>query len=69
MHSVAIRKDTSEENPWLAKAVFEAYSRAKQLDYEYSQSLGWVMDSLPWYGQELEETRKLMGENFYPVRT
>ena len=66
MHSLAIRKEASQKNPWLAKAVFEAYSRAKHLDYEYSQSLGWVMDSLPWYGQEFEETRKLMGENFYP---
>ncbi|TWT85032.1 4,5-dihydroxyphthalate decarboxylase [Planctomycetes bacterium CA13] len=66
MHSVAIKREVAEQNPWLAKAVFEAYSKAKQLDYEYSQSLGWVMDSLPWYGQEFEETRELMGENFYP---
>lgn len=66
MHSVAIRKSSAEKNPWLAKAVFEAYSRAKQLDYEYMRTLGWVMDSLPWYSQELNETRELMGENFYP---
>ena len=25
------------------------------------------MDSLPWYGQEFNETRELMGANFYPV--
>lgn len=66
MHSVAIKREIAEQNPWLPKAVFEAYSKAKQLDYEYSQSLGWVMDSLPWYGQELEETCELMGKNFYP---
>jgi len=24
------------------------------------------LDSLPWYGQEFNETRELMGENFYP---
>ena len=24
------------------------------------------MDSLPWYGQEFNATRALMGENFYP---
>ena len=66
MHSVAIKREMAEQHPWLAKAVFEAYSKAKQLDYEYSQSLGWVMESLPWYGQEFEETRELMGENFYP---
>ena len=27
---------------------------------------GWVFDSLPWYGQEFEETKKMMGENFWP---
>ncbi len=27
--------------------------------------LGWVDDMLPWYGQELAETRALMGDNFY----
>lgn len=66
MHSVAIRKETARKNPWLAKAVFEAYSQAKFKDYNYMRNLGWAMDSLPWYGQEFNETRELMGDNFYP---
>ncbi len=66
MHSVAIRRETVEQNPWLPKAVFEAYSKAKQLDYAHMQSWGWVTDSLPWYGQEFNDTRELMGQNFYP---
>lgn len=66
MHTVAIRKRTIEANPWLPKAVFQAYSKAKALDYEYMRRWGWVTDSLPWYGQELNETQQLMGSNFYP---
>jgi len=66
MHTVAIRRETAKANPWLPKAVFEAYSKAKFIDYETMRNLGWVMDSLPWYGQEFNETRNLMGENFYP---
>jgi 4,5-dihydroxyphthalate decarboxylase len=26
---------------------------------------GWYDDMLPWYGQEFEETRELMGSNYY----
>ena len=66
MHAVAVRKELIEQNPWMAKAIFNAYSEAKKLDYQHMRKWGWVYDSLPWYGQELEETRKLMGENFWP---
>ena len=66
MHCVAIRKETAEANPWLAKAVFEAYSKAKFNDYDYMRRWGWALDSLPWYGQEFNETRELMGDNSYP---
>ena len=57
MHAIAMRKDTIEENPWLPKAVFEAYSQSKKMTFEYMRKLGWALDSLPWFGQEFEETR------------
>jgi 4,5-dihydroxyphthalate decarboxylase len=45
--------------------VFNAYSQAKQMSYDYMAKLAWAYDSLPWYGQEFEETRALMGKNYY----
>ena len=65
MHAVAMRNDLIEAHPWLPKAVFEAYSRAKQLRYE-EMRMEWLMGTLPWFGQEFDETRALMGENFWP---
>jgi len=65
MHAVAIRRDLVAELPWLPVAVCEAYSRAKSLSYNQMRRLGWATDMLPWYGNELEETRSLMGDNFY----
>lgn len=65
MHLVAIRRELAEAEPWLRKAVFEAYSQAKQLDYDEMRRIRWAYSSLPWYGQEFNETRELMGENFY----
>lgn len=66
MHTIAIKRETAEKYPWMAKAVFEAYTKAKKVDYDHMRTLGWAYDTLPWYGQEFNETRELMGENFYP---
>jgi len=65
MHVVAIKKDLLQQNPWLAEAVFKAYSQAKQIAYVQMAKTGWFQDMLPWYGQEFDETRALMGNNFY----
>ncbi len=66
MHAVAVRDDLIEEHPWLLEAVFNAFSQAKQLVYDYLEKAAWVMGSLPWIGQEFEETRELMGDNYWP---
>lgn len=66
MHAVAIKDEIIEANPWLPEAVFKAYSKAKQINQQMLQKLGWAMVSLPWAGAELEETRELMGENYWP---
>jgi 4,5-dihydroxyphthalate decarboxylase len=66
MHAVAIRNSLIEQHPWLPKAVFDAYSKAKSLMYDHLKKMGWAAISLPWAAQEIEETRALMGDNFWP---
>jgi len=65
MHVVSIRNDVIDAHPWLPEAVFSAYSRAKQMEYKAMQSR-WIFGTLPWFGQEFDETREVMGENFWP---
>lgn len=65
MHVLAIRRSAAEQHPWLARAVFDAYSKAKLAAYRTKDRLTWATDMLPWYSQELENTRALMGRNFY----
>ena len=65
MHAVAIKKSLVEKNPWLIEAVFKAYSQSKQKAYDYMANAAPLKDSLPWFGQEFEETRALMGDNYY----
>jgi len=66
MHAVAMRNDVVEANPGLPKAVFEVYSQAKQQMYRDMHRVGWAMISLPWVSKELEDTRELMGDNYWP---
>lgn len=66
MHTVAIRNSLVKANPWLPEAVFNAYSEAKTMMYQQLIKLGWANISLPWAAKELEETRALMGDNFWP---
>jgi 4,5-dihydroxyphthalate decarboxylase len=65
MHAVAMRNDVIDAHPWLPAAVFEAYVEAKQLHYETMRGQ-WIFGTLPWFGQEFEETQALMGKNFWP---
>jgi 4,5-dihydroxyphthalate decarboxylase len=66
MHVVAIRTDLTETNPELPKAVFEMYSMAKQQAYADLETTTSLKITLPWVTQEFEDTRRLMGENFWP---
>ncbi len=65
MHVVAIRTDVLKENSWLAKAVFEMYSQAKQKAYANLESTTVSRVTLPWVTQEFTDTRKLMGNNYW----
>ena len=50
----------------LPKDVFEMYSKSKQKAYADLESTTALRTSLPWVIQEFEDTRKLMGKNFWP---
>ena len=65
MHAVAVRNDLIDANPWLLESLFNAYSRAKSRAYAYLKNAAWYKTSLPWIGQEFEETRELMGDNYW----
>ncbi len=66
MHAVAIRTDVIKTSPWLPKAAFEMYSKAKQKAYADLETTTALKVTLPWVTQEFEDTRKLMGENYWP---
>ena len=66
MHVIAIRKDFADAHPSLPKAIFSMYSQAKQTAYDDLETTTSLKVTLPWVTQEFEDTRKLMGKNFWP---
>jgi len=66
MHVVGIRTDAIKANPELPKEVFEMYSKAKQIAYANMETTTSLKVTLPWVTQEFEDTRKIMGKNFWP---
>jgi 4,5-dihydroxyphthalate decarboxylase len=66
MHAIAVRNSLIKKHPQLVKDIFNAYSESKKMDFKFMKSLGWAYNSLPWYGQELESTIEVMGDNYWP---
>ena len=66
MHVVAVRTDAIKANPGLPKAVFDMYCGAKNIAYADMETTTSLKVTLPWVTQEFEETRKIMGKNFWP---
>lgn len=66
MHTIAIRNSLANQHPELISKVFKAYSKAKAMDFAFMQKLGWAYDSLPWYAQEFEATKSVMGADYWP---
>jgi 4,5-dihydroxyphthalate decarboxylase len=66
MHVVGIRNDAIEANPELPRAVFQMYSEAKRIAYANLETTTSLKVTLPWVTQEFEDSRKLMGKNYWP---
>ena len=66
MHVVGVRINAIEANPELPKAVFQMYSEAKKIAYANLETTTSLKVTLPWVTQEFEDSRKLMGTNYWP---
>ncbi|PZC45299.1 MAG: 4,5-dihydroxyphthalate decarboxylase [Chloroflexi bacterium] len=66
MHTVVLRRDIYEAYPWAATSLYEAFVKAK--DWAYSQLIETdaLKLTLPWVVAEMEETRRIMGHDFWP---
>ncbi|OGQ80055.1 MAG: 4,5-dihydroxyphthalate decarboxylase [Deltaproteobacteria bacterium RIFCSPLOWO2_12_FULL_60_19] len=66
MHVVVIRTKIYEEHPWVAQSLYKAFCAAKDLCFSRLYDSNVLRISLPWTVAEYEETRQLMGEEYWP---
>jgi 4,5-dihydroxyphthalate decarboxylase len=66
MHTVVIRRDVYEKSRWVAQSLYKAFVKVLQLAYAELYDSGALSTMLPWLTQHVEETRALMGTDFWP---
>ncbi len=65
MHTVAIRRDVYEQHRWVAQALYKAFVEAQKRTYEDLYVTAALKAMLPWLTSHVEETRALMGDDFW----
>jgi 4,5-dihydroxyphthalate decarboxylase len=65
MHTVAIRREVYEENRWIAQSLYKAFVEAQKRTYDDLYVTAALKAMLPWLTSHVEETRALMGDDFW----
>ena len=65
-HTVVIRNDVLEKNPWVAVNIFEAYQKSKMLSYEKVEARMREPTNYVWLDDLVREVRDVFGDDPYP---
>ena len=66
MHTIGIRRRLLDEYPWLASSIYKAFTEAKHLAMSELADTSSLLVTLPWFTAELDDTRALMGDDYWP---
>jgi 4,5-dihydroxyphthalate decarboxylase len=66
MHTVVIRRDVYEANRWVAQSLHKAFAEAQRHTYGDLYVTAALKAMLPWLTHHVEETRALMGRDYWP---
>jgi 4,5-dihydroxyphthalate decarboxylase len=66
MHTVVLRRELYEANPWVAQSLFKAFVEAKRRAQENLYVVAAIKTMLPWQIAHVEETRREMGDDWWP---
>jgi 4,5-dihydroxyphthalate decarboxylase len=66
MHTLVLRRALYEKYPWVARSLYKAFARAQREAYEDLYETAALKFMLPWLVRHAEDTRNLMGPDFWP---
>ena len=66
MHTVVLRRDVYERDRWVAQSLYKAFCAAQRETYADLSQTAALKTMLPWLTAHVEETRRDMGEDFWP---
>jgi 4,5-dihydroxyphthalate decarboxylase len=66
MHTVVIRREVYEKHPWVAQSLYKAFVYAQRESYQDLYETAALKFMLPWLIRHAEDTRDLMGSDFWP---
>jgi 4,5-dihydroxyphthalate decarboxylase len=60
-----LRTELYQAYPWLAISLYKAFVKSKQMCYRRLYDTDALFATLPWLVDDIETTRKLMGEDYW----
>ena len=66
MHTVVIRTEVLERNPWLAMSLFTAFDEARRRSVERAMDMGMSRFPLPWVSDLARQAKEMLGGELWP---
>ncbi len=66
MHTLILKHEVYRENPWVARSLLKAFSKAKEMVTERFNETAALQVTLPWVVAEAERTKRILGEDWWP---
>jgi 4,5-dihydroxyphthalate decarboxylase len=63
MHTVVIREEVYDKNPWIAQSLFKAFNESKKLCQESMYEFSALKYMLAWSIDEMEKEREVLGDD------
>jgi 4,5-dihydroxyphthalate decarboxylase len=65
MHTLVLKSELFNKEPWTAISLYKAFVRAKEINYSRLYDSNALLATLPWLIAEIETSRRIFGDDFW----